>query len=234
MDSKETHHAEGHDHLLDDLNEEESYKEESLDLPDGRVAILFEGREYIRVDSKHEKDSTFPLPEILQYVSIDQWIEKNLSWKKEEITHLDFVSPEKTSNERAIIYKSLSHSIEPDSLIRLIHHNAKITELGVLFHNAWSREAIHCGPHWPVWEQEANYFFSPTAISELMKPTSFTLKASYPVEYLMHENTMKAKKVSHPKTAFWRGRIRSLIHRIGGRLNTDDAGHIFYHFTRNT
>ena len=67
-----------------------------------------------------------------------------------------------------------------------------------------------------------------------MADTTFKLEEAHPVEYLMHKNTVASKKSSHPRTAFWRGPLRSLIHRIGGRLNTQDAGHIVYLFSRDT
>ena len=101
--------------------------------------------------------------------------------------------PEKASSKQAVIYKSLSHSIDPAALIRSVNSNRTIEELGIFFHNAWSREAIHCGPHWPVWQQKANYFFSPKAINHLLAETSFKLKDAYPVEYLIHKNTVASK-----------------------------------------
>ena len=234
MDSKDKGQPAEHNHLPDSSGNKELNKEESFDLPDGRVACLFEDDEFIRVDNKHQKNAAFPLPETQKHTSFDLWLKKKLFWKKEETTHLDYVSPEQASNKQAVIHKSLSHNIDPADLIRSINNNAKIKELGILFHNAWSREAIHCGPHWPVWQQQATYFFSPKAIEKLMAETSFKLKDAFPVEYLIHKNTVASKKSSHPRTAFWRGPVRSLIHRIGGRLDTQDAGHIFYLFGRDT
>ena len=233
MDSKDNGQPAEHNHLFDDVESKELLKEDSFDLPDGRVAFLFEDSKYIRVDNKHQQGSSFPLLETPQQASIDLWLKKKLSWKTEEITHLDYTSPEKASSKQAVIYKSLSHSIDPAALIRSVNSNRTIEELGIFFHNAWSREAIHCGPHWPVWQQKANYFFSPKAIKHLLAKTSFKLKDAYPVEYLIHKNTVASKKSSHPRTAFWRGPVRSLIHRIGGRLDTQDAGHIFYLFSRD-
>ena len=234
MDSKDNGQPAEHNQLFDDVESKELLKEDSFDLPDGRVACLFEDREFIRVDEMHQNDFALPLQETPQHVSFNLWLEKKLSWKKGETSHLDFVAPEKASSRQAVIYKSLSHNIDPADLIRSINNNAKIKELGILFHNAWSREAIHCGPHWPVWQQQATYFFSPKAIEKLMAETSFKLKDAFPVEYLIHKNTVASKKSSHPRTAFWRGPVRSLIHRIGGRLDTQDAGHIFYLFGRDT
>ena len=233
MDLKDTLQSAKQNHSLDDAGRKGGYGEESFDLPDGRVALLCEDKELIQVDNKHKGSSIIPILESPEHISFNQWLDKKLSWKKEDTSHLDFVLPEQGSSKQAIIYQSLSHANEPTSLIRSIDKNPKIKELGILFHNAWSREAIHCGPHWPIWQQQANYFFSTKAINNLMAETSFQLKDAYPVEYLIHKNTVASKKSSHPRTAFWRGPVRSLIHRIGGRLNTDDAGHIFYLFSRN-
>ena len=233
MNSKDNGQPAEHNHLSDGVGNKELHKEESFELPDGRVALLFEDSELIQVDNKDEGSSIIPILESPEHISFNQWLDKKLSWKKEDTSHLDFVLPEQGSSKQAIIYQSLSHANEPTSLIRSIDKNPKIKELGILFHNAWSREAIHCGPHWPIWQQQANYFFSTKAINNLMAETSFQLKDAYPVEYLIHKNTVASKKSSHPRTAFWRGPVRSLIHRIGGRLNTDDAGHIFYLFSRN-
>ncbi|MGB1119422.1 MAG: hypothetical protein ACPGYR_02905 [Chitinophagales bacterium] len=219
-------------HHSDDTGGSEINTEESFELPDGRTALLYEDREFILVDEMHQNNSALPLQETPQHISFNLWLEKKLSWSKGETSHLDFVDPEKASSKQAVIYTSLSHTHDPSALIRTVDSNPKIKELGILFHNAWSRESIHCGPHWPVWQQKANYFLSPKAIKELMAETSFKLEEAYPVEYLMHQNTVASKKSSHPRTAFWRGPLRSLIHRIGGRLNTHDAGHIFYLFSR--
>lgn len=207
--------------------------DESFELPDGRTVCTCEETDLIWADGKDKCDVTFPIQASLEYGLFDRWLTKKLSWNKADITHLDYVSPEKADTECVTICDSLSHSINPAFLIHSIDNNSKIREFVILIHNASSREAIHCGSHWPTWQQQANYFFSPNAIKILMESTSFKLKASYPVEYLMHENTMMAKRASHPKTAFWRGRVRSLIHRIGGRLNTQDAGHIVYLFSRD-
>ena len=166
-------------------------------------------------------------------LKFNQWLLNKQSWHTNSFESPHSKEIEKISSKRVILHDSLSHQDDPTALLESIEKNIKIKELGILIHNASSREAIHCGSYWPIWEEQARYFFSPTTIKMLMEPTSFQLKASYPVEFLMYENTMKVKKASHPKTAFWRGRVRSLIHRIGGRLNTDDAGHIFYLFSRN-
>ncbi|HAB89597.1 MAG TPA: hypothetical protein DCF84_03595 [Bacteroidetes bacterium] len=233
MDLKDNSHPAEQNQVSDGAGSKELYEEENFTFPDGRVASLFEDREFIRVDDMHQKNSTLPLQETPQHTSFDLWLEKKLSWKKGETCHLDFVAPEKASSKQAVIYTSLSHTIDPAALIHSVNNNVKIKELGILFHNAWSREAIHCGPHWPVWQQQATYFFSPKAVNHLLAETAFKLIDAYPVEYLIHKNTIASKKSSHPRTAFWRGPVRSLIHRIGGRLDSQDAGHIFYLFSRD-
>jgi hypothetical protein len=233
LDSKDNSHPDEQNQVSDGAGSKELYEEENFTLPDGRVAFLSEDREFIRVDDMHQNDSTPPQQETSQQTPFDLWLKKKLSWNKEETTHLDYVSPEQASSKQAVIYKSFSHTIDPAALIHSVNNNVKIKELGILFHNAWSREAIHCGPHWPVWQQQATYFFSPKAVNDLLAETAFKLTNAYPVEYLIHKNTVASKKSSHPRTAFWRGPVRSLIHRIGGRLDSQDAGHIFYLFTRD-
>ncbi|MEC8031977.1 MAG: hypothetical protein VX119_01735 [Bacteroidota bacterium] len=234
MDLKVNHPIDGHHCPLSQRECKKSCWEESFKLPDGRTTYLCEDSDLLWADSKDAREAVFPIQASNENRLFGQWIAKKLSWNKADITHLDYVSPEKATTEYATIYNSLSHSVNPASLIRSIDNNKEIRQLIILFHNASSREAIHCGPHWPVWQQKANYFFSPKAIEELMADTSFKLKEAHPVEYLMHKNTIASKKSSHPRTAFWRGPVRSLIHRIGGRLNTQDAGHIVYLFSRDT
>lgn len=232
MDSK--HNQEGGQNCpFFDKKCERSCLEEAFELPDSRTVCACEETDLIWVDGKDEIGTFLPLQAGPEYGLFDRWLSKKLSWNKDDITHLDYISPEKATTQCVTIHNSLSHSFNPASLIHSIDNNSMIREFVVLFHNASSREAIHCGSHWPIWQQQANYFFSPKAIKLLMESTSFKLKASYPVEFLMHKYTMMAKRASHPKTAFWRGRVRSLIHRIGGRLNTDDAGHIIYLFSRD-
>ena len=234
MDLKDNHPIDGHHCPLSQRECKKSCWEESFKLPDGRTTYFCEDSDLLWADSKDAREAVLPIQASNENRLFGQWIAKELSWNKADITHLDYVSPEKATTEYATIYNSLSHSVNPASLIRSIDNNKEIRQLIILFHNASSREAIHCGPHWPVWQQKANYFFSPKAIEELMADTSFKLKEAHPVEYLMHKNTIASKKSSHPRTAFWRGPVRSLIHRIGGRLNTQDAGHIVYLFSRDT
>ncbi|MEC7268142.1 MAG: hypothetical protein VXV82_05930 [Bacteroidota bacterium] len=233
MDSRDNHPINGLHCPLSERECKKSCWEESFELPDGRTTCFCEDSDLLWANGKDAREATFPIQASTEYRLFDQWLAKKLSWDKDDTTHLDYVSPEKTTTACATIYNSLSHSIDPVSLIRSIDNNTGIRQLIILFHNAASREAIHCGPHWPVWQQKANYFFSPKAIEELMNDTSFKLEEAHPVEYLMHKNTIASKKSSHPRTAFWRGPVRSLIHRIGGRLNTHDAGHIVYLFSRD-
>lgn len=233
MDARDNHPIDGLHCPLSERECKKSCWEESFELPDGRTTCFCEDSDLLWADSKDAREATFPIQASIEYRLFDQWLAKKLSCNIVDITHLDYVSPEKATTEYATIYNSLSHSIDPASLIRSIDNNTGIRQLIILFHNASSREAIHCGPHWPVWQQKANYFFSPKAIEELMADTSFKLEEAHPVEYLMHKNTIASKKSSHPRTAFWRGPVRSLIHRIGGRLNTQDAGHIVYLFSRD-
>lgn len=234
MDLKDNHPIDGHHCLLSQRECKKLCWEESFELPDGRTTYFCEDSDLLWADGKDACEAPFPIQASTENRLFGQWIAKKLSWNKADITHLDYISPEKATTEYATIYNSLSHSVNPASLIRSIDNNKEIRQLIILFHNASSREAIHCGPHWPVWQQKANYFFSPKAIEELMADTSFKLEEAHPVEYLMHKNTVASKKSSHPRTAFWRGPLRSLIHRIGGRLNTQDAGHIVYLFSRDT
>lgn len=234
MDLKDNHPIDGHHCPLSQRECKKSCWEESFKLPDGRTTYLCEDSDLLWADSKEAREVLFPIQASTEYRLFNQWLAKKLSWNKADVSHLDYVSPEKATTEYATIYNSLSHSVNPASLIRSIDNNKEIRQLIILFHNASSREAIHCGPHWPVWQQKANYFFSPKAVEELMADTSFKLEEAHPVEYLMHKNTIASKKSSHPRTAFWRGPVRSLIHRIGGRLNTQDAGHIVYLFSRDT
>ena len=233
MDSKDNHPIDGHQCPLSERECKKSCWEQPFELPDGRTTYCCEDSDLLWADSKEASEAVFPIQASTENRLFDQWLAKKLSWNKADVTHLDYVSPEKATTEYATIYNSLSHSVNPASLIRSIDNNTEIRQLIILFHNASSREAIHCGPHWPVWQQKANYFFSPMAIEELMADTSFKLEEAHSVEYLMHKNTVASKQSSHPRTAFWRGPVRSLIHRIGGRLNTQDAGHIVYLFSRD-
>ena len=233
MDLKDNHPIDGHFCPLSERDCKKSCWEESFELPDGRTTYFCEDSDLLWADGKDVSEAVFPIQASTEYRLFNQWLAKKLSWNEADVSQLDYVSPEKATTEYAAIYNRLSHSVNPVSLIRSIDNNTGIRQLIILFHNASSREAIHCGPHWPVWQQKANYFFSPKAIEELMKDTSFKLEEAHPVEYLMHKNTITSKKSSHPRTAFWRGPVRSLIHRIGGRLNTQDAGHIVYLFSRD-
>jgi len=234
LDLKDNHPVDGHHCPLSERDCKKSCWEESFELPDGRTTYFCEDSDLLWADGKDASESVFPIQASTEYRLFNQWLAKKLSWNEADVSHLDYVSPEKATTEYAAIYNSLSHSVNPASLIRSIDNNTEIRQLIILFHNASSREAIHGGPHWPVWQQKANYFFSPKAIEELMAGTSFKLEEAHPVEYLIHKNTIASKKSSHPRTAFWRGPVRSLIHRIGGRLNTQDAGHIVYLFSRDT